>query len=69
MPWTVLIFVAAAMAPVVIGMTALYLRARGVPRLGGLVLSFYAGLALGAVGGLIVCALVIGLALLLRSTR
>lgn len=69
MAWTLVFVVAGAVAPLIVGMAAVYLRTRNVPGAGGLVRAFYLGLALGAAGGAAVSALLLAAVLLLRLAR
>jgi hypothetical protein len=60
-----------AIAPVVVAALTIFFGTPRVPHGGtwGMAGAMAKGLALGAVGGLIVCAIVIGLALILRAVR
>ncbi len=67
--WTVVLIIIGALLPIAVGAGTVYFGARGLPRSGGLVRAFALGIALGATGGALVSALVIGAVLLLRWAR
>lgn len=69
MVWTVVLIVFGALLPLVVGAGTVYFGTRGIPKSGGLVRAFALGIALGAAGGAVVSALVIGAVLLLRWAR
>jgi hypothetical protein len=69
MPWVVVFVAIGLLIPVVVAMAVVFVRMRQTPVVGAIVRAFSLGLVLGATGGLIVSAIVIGLALALRAAR
>ncbi len=69
MPWVVVFVAIGLLIPVVVAMAVVLVRSRQTTVVGAIVRAFSLGLVLGAAGGLIVSAIVIGLALALRAAR
>lgn len=65
-----LVIIVGLLAPILVAAVTITFGAARAPRAGsGMARALALGLALGAIGGGIVCAIVIGLALLLRALR
>jgi hypothetical protein len=69
MPWIAILVGIGAVLPIVVAVITVWWRSSGVPGSGSIIRATVIGVALGAAGGLLVSALVIGLTLGLRELR
>lgn len=67
MPWTVVLIAIGAVLPIVVAAATIFLGTRDVSGSGRIVRATCLGIALGAIGGALVSALVIVIMLILRA--
>ena len=69
MEWTILLLVAGAVLPIAVAAITVAMYTRGLPGSGAIIRATSLGLVAGAVGGLLVSALIVAAVLLARWAR